>query len=77
MAVTLKEISKRKNPFPEGTRHAALRRPIVLRQVMLAAEQPIVVGCATGCMEVSTTIYPTPRGECLTSTTPSRTSRPR
>jgi len=30
----------------------------ILRQVLLAAEDPVVVGCATGCMEVATTIYP-------------------
>ncbi len=59
MAVSLKEISKKKEPLSGG--HSACSAcvgPIILRQVMLAAEQPIVVGCATGCMEVSTTIYP-------------------
>jgi pyruvate ferredoxin oxidoreductase beta subunit len=30
-----------------------------MRQIMLGAgEEPMVVGCATGCLEVSTTIYP-------------------
>ena len=32
---------------------------IAVRQVLMGAgEDPIVVGCATGCLEVSTTIYP-------------------
>jgi pyruvate ferredoxin oxidoreductase beta subunit len=59
MAVNLKQLSKKKEPLSGG--HSACSAcvgPIVLRQVMLAAEQPIVVGCATGCMEVCTTIYP-------------------
>lgn len=32
--------------------------PIVVRQVLMAASGPVVVGAATGCLEVSTTIYP-------------------
>ena len=32
--------------------------PTVIRQVLLAAENPVVCSCATGCMEVVTTIYP-------------------
>ena len=31
---------------------------IAVRQVLLASNDPIVLGCATGCLEVSTTIYP-------------------
>ena len=32
---------------------------IALRQVLLGAgESPVVIGCATGCLEVATTIYP-------------------
>lgn len=31
---------------------------IAVRQVLAAADAPVVVGCATGCLEVSTTIYP-------------------
>ena len=59
MAINLKEISKKKELLAGG--HSACSAcvgPIILRQVMLAAQQPIVVGCATGCMEVSTTIFP-------------------
>jgi pyruvate ferredoxin oxidoreductase beta subunit len=59
MAINLKELSKKPEPLSGG--HSACSAcvgPVVLRQVMLAAQQPIVCGCATGCMEVSTTIYP-------------------
>jgi pyruvate ferredoxin oxidoreductase beta subunit len=32
--------------------------PIVVRQVLMGTDSPVVVGAATGCLEVSTTIYP-------------------
>lgn len=32
--------------------------PIVVRQVLMGASDPVVVAAATGCLEVSTTIYP-------------------
>lgn len=32
--------------------------PIVVRQVLMGATDPVVVSSATGCLEVSTTIYP-------------------
>ena len=32
--------------------------PVVVRQVLMGADTPVVVGAATGCLEVSTTIYP-------------------
>jgi len=32
--------------------------PIVVRQVLMGTDDPVVVGAATGCLEVSTTIYP-------------------
>ncbi len=32
--------------------------PIVVRQVLMATDEPVVVSAATGCLEVSTTIYP-------------------
>ena len=32
--------------------------PIVVRQVLMGAEDPVVTAAATGCLEVSTTIYP-------------------
>jgi len=32
--------------------------PVVVRQVLMGTDDPVVVGAATGCLEVSTTIYP-------------------
>jgi pyruvate ferredoxin oxidoreductase beta subunit len=32
--------------------------PIIAKMVMKSTENPVVVTCATGCLEVSTTIYP-------------------
>jgi pyruvate ferredoxin oxidoreductase beta subunit len=32
--------------------------PVVVRQVLMGASDPVVVAAATGCLEVSTTIYP-------------------
>lgn len=37
---------------------------IAVRQVLAAADAPVVVGCATGCLEVSTTIYPYTAWKC-------------
>ena len=31
---------------------------IAVRQILLGTKNPVVVGCATGCLEVATTIYP-------------------
>ncbi len=38
--------------------------PIVVRQLMAATSNPVVVGCATGCLEVATTIYPYTAWNC-------------
>jgi pyruvate ferredoxin oxidoreductase beta subunit len=32
--------------------------PVVVRQVLMGTSDPVVVGASTGCLEVSTTIYP-------------------
>lgn len=56
---TLKELSAQKERFVGGHRACAgCGATIVARQVLMAAQQPIVVGCATGCLEVISTIYP-------------------
>jgi pyruvate ferredoxin oxidoreductase beta subunit len=59
---TLKELSKRKELFTSGHRAClGCGAAIIARQVMLAAQSSgaeIVVGCATGCLEVVSTIYP-------------------
>lgn len=57
--INLKELSKKKPVFTGGHRAcAACGCATALRQITLAAERPLVVGFATGCMEVVSTIYP-------------------
>ncbi len=57
---TLKELTHRDDRLAGGHRLCAgCGASIAVRQVLLGAgEDPVVVGCATGCLEVSTTIYP-------------------
>jgi len=56
----LKELSKIPERLTSGHRLCAgCGASIALRQVLLGAgEAPVVIGCATGCLEVATTIYP-------------------
>lgn len=56
----LKELTHREDRLAGGHRLCAgCGASIAVRQVLLGAGlEPIVVGCATGCLEVSTTIYP-------------------
>ena len=56
----LKELTHREDRLAGGHRLCAgCGASIAVRQVLLGAgEGPVVVGCATGCLEVSTTIYP-------------------
>ena len=59
MAVNLKELSKRPIPMSPGHRACAgCGSMIVIKLVLMATEDPVVCTCATGCMEVVTTIYP-------------------
>ena len=59
MAIDLKELSKKEELLLPGHRACAgCGGTVALRQVMRAVEGPVVVTCATGCMEVVTTIYP-------------------
>ncbi|HUV85490.1 MAG TPA: thiamine pyrophosphate-dependent enzyme [bacterium] len=56
---TLKELSHREERFTGGHRLCAgCGAAIVARQVLLAADGPVVIGNATGCLEVATTLYP-------------------
>lgn len=56
---TLKELSSVPEVLAPGHRMCAgCGAPIVVRQVLRAAKAPVVVANATGCLEVSTTIYP-------------------
>jgi len=59
MAINLKKMSANPELLAGGHRScAACSAPAVLRQVLHVAGPNTVVGFATGCMEVSTTIYP-------------------
>jgi pyruvate ferredoxin oxidoreductase beta subunit len=57
---TIKELSRREDRLEGGHRLCGgCGASIAVRQVLLGAgETPMVAGCATGCLEVSTTIYP-------------------
>jgi len=56
---TLKELSRVPEVLAPGHRMCAgCGAPIVVRQVLRGAKAPVVVANATGCLEVSTTIYP-------------------
>lgn len=56
---TLRELSRIPEVLAPGHRMCAgCGAPIVVRQVLKAAHGPVVVANATGCLEVSTTIYP-------------------
>jgi pyruvate ferredoxin oxidoreductase beta subunit len=55
----LKELSKKEEILSGGHRLCAgCGASIVVRQVLSALDDPVVVANATGCLEVSTTIYP-------------------
>ncbi len=56
---TLKELASRPERLTGGHRLCAgCGASIVVRQILAAVDNPMVVGCATGCLEVATTIYP-------------------
>ncbi|MCE5202372.1 MAG: thiamine pyrophosphate-dependent enzyme [Synergistaceae bacterium] len=58
-AINLKELTKKQNPLTEGHRMCpGCGAPTAVRQALMAIDDPIVVVGATGCMEVSTTVYP-------------------
>jgi pyruvate ferredoxin oxidoreductase beta subunit len=59
MALNLKELSKKRDLLSPGHRACSgCGSVLAIRQVMMAVEGPVVIGFATGCMEVITTIYP-------------------
>jgi pyruvate ferredoxin oxidoreductase beta subunit len=61
----LRELSKKKQQLSGGHRLCAgCGAPIAVRQVLMASDKPVVVACATGCLEVSTTIYPYTAWNC-------------
>lgn len=59
MAITLKELAQKQDLLAPGHRACAgCSGTVLIRQVLLAADYPVVISFATGCMEVVTTIYP-------------------
>ena len=59
MAVNLKELSHKEDLLTGGHRLCAgCGAPIALRQILLAADRPVIMTNATGCLEVATTIFP-------------------
>lgn len=59
MAVNLKEMARDEDALAPGHRLCAgCAEPIVVRQVLHAVGQPVIVGSPTGCLEVATTTYP-------------------
>ncbi|MDP1808496.1 MAG: thiamine pyrophosphate-dependent enzyme, partial [Actinomycetota bacterium] len=61
----LKELSQKEDYLTGGHRLCAgCGASIAVRQVLMASDVPVVVGCATGCLEVSTTIYPYTAWKC-------------
>ncbi|MCL6451160.1 MAG: hypothetical protein K6T75_07715 [Acetobacteraceae bacterium] len=56
---SLKELTQRPELLSPGHRMCAgCGAPVAIRQILKAVEGPVVIGCATGCLEVATTIYP-------------------
>lgn len=56
---TLKELVTKPQKMVSGHRTCqGCALPIVARSILRATDKPIVMACATGCMEVTTTIYP-------------------
>ena len=59
MAITLKEQSAKPERIAPGHRFCAgCAEPIILRQILNAIDEPVVVGAATGCAEIATSQYP-------------------
>ncbi len=56
---TIKELAQREDRLTGGHRMCpGCGAPIIVRQVLMAIKEPVVVASATGCLEVSTTIFP-------------------
>lgn len=59
MGVNVKELTGKESPLTEGHRMCpGCGAPTALRQAFMGIDDPVVVVGATGCLEVSTTVYP-------------------
>lgn len=57
--IDLKQLTKKNSPLTEGHRMCpGCGAPTAIRQALMAVEDPVVIVGATGCLEVSTTVYP-------------------
>lgn len=62
---TLKDLSKKESAMTAGHRMCpGCTAPIIVKLVTMAAAKPLVLSCATGCLEVSSTIYPYSAWNC-------------
>jgi len=58
-SLALKELAKRQDRLAPGHRMCAgCTAPIVVRMILNAIEEPVVAANATGCLEVSTALFP-------------------
>ena len=56
---TIKELAAREDKLTGGHRMCpGCGAPIIVRQVLMSIKEPVIVASATGCLEVSTTIFP-------------------
>ncbi|MFA5866796.1 MAG: thiamine pyrophosphate-dependent enzyme [Actinomycetota bacterium] len=59
MVATIKELSQKQDILSPGHRLCAgCGASIVVRMILKSSKKPVIVASATGCLEVSTTIYP-------------------
>jgi len=62
---TIKELINKKPALASGHRMCAgCTAPTIVKMISLASKYPLVVSCATGCLEVATTIYPFTAWNC-------------
>ncbi len=62
---SLKQLSSKKELLTGGHRLCAgCGASIIVRQVLLAADTPVVVAASTGCLEVATSIFPYTAWRC-------------
>ena len=65
MALSLKELSKQDETFVSGHRLCAgCGAGTTFRQILMAAEDPVVMSVATGCLYVATATYPYTAWKC-------------
>src|SRR5512146_1081399 len=58
-SLALKELAKREDRLSPGHRLCAgCSAPVVVRMILNAIEEPVVAANATGCLEVSTALFP-------------------